>query len=486
MSSSHMMCTPAIWPNGRRNSATLRSDRPSAATHKDPARHGSTAAIRSREDLFDSIRLSRRLDGVDIAMPAGIVSFPTSIIVGAIVTDLALTLQPGLVPVGTHIVQARLVAQGLVVTGELSIVVGDDQPAPAVWIAHRGDGSLVDVPSEIAEQLPGSMQVRRLSGAALRGAVRRAHMAAEQARAELIQSNRGLVRTVVNRYRSVVRAEATSLELDDLMIVGEHQMLDTADRYFTDPMLHPVRDVAWSKLVQRSVGNAVRTEIARATGISVEFRQLLSWFHAHPEDRSLPVEVIAQRMAVSAGTTRLMAQRSIASRSAATSLLDDMLACGDAMYVEPGRDAAAQARELRADGVFVISSRSSHVEINRARNFQGAHALTLDDTVGDEQGSETRGSRIGAEDVRYDESDHTDVLRRTIVQTGMSPVEALVWLHRTGALDPNGHTVELPEIAEELGLQDRSEARAALRRARRKLDSWMVTSAAGDLRVLAS
>lgn len=486
MSSSHTTCTPATWPNGRRSSASLRSDRPSGAAHKDPVRHGSTTAIRAREDLFDSIRLSRRLDGADLDSPAGIVSFPTSIIVGSVVADLSMSLQPGLVPAGIHTVTARTVVQGLVVTGELSVVVGDGEPARAVWSAHRGDGMLVDLPAEIAEQLPRSMQVRRLSGAALRGAVRRAHMAAEQARVELIQSNRGLVRTVVNRYRSVVRAEATSLELDDLMIVGEHQMLDTADRFFTDPTLHPVRDVAWSKLVQRAVGNAVRTEIARATGISVEFRQLLSWFHTHPEDRSLPVEVIAQRMAVSAGTTRLMAQKSIASRVTATHLLQDMLACGDAMYVEPGRDASGRAKELRADGVFVISSRSSYAEIDRARHFQGAHALSLDDTVGDDQGSETRGSRIGAEDIRYDESDNTDVLRRTIAQTGMSSVEALVWLHRTGALDPNGQAVELPEIADELGLQDRSEARAALRRARRKLDSWMVTSAAGDLRVLAS
>jgi hypothetical protein len=486
MSSSHTTCTPAIWPNGRRNSASLRSDRPSGAAHKDPVRHGSTAAIRAREDLFDSIRLSRRIAGADLDTPAGIVSFPTSVIVGTTVADVSVSLQPGLVPAGTHIVQGRLVALGLIVTGELSIVVGDEEPAPAVWSAHRSDGSLVDVPAEIADQLPSSMRVRRLTGTALRGAVRRVHMAAEQARAELIQGNRGLVRTVVNRYRSVVRAEATALELDDLMIVGEHQMLDTADRFFTDPDLRPVRDVAWSKLVQRSVGNAVRTEIARATGISVEFRQLLSWFHAHPEDRSLPVEVIAQRMALSAGTTRLMAQKSMTNRTAATRLLEDMLACGDAMYVEPGRDAAARAKDLRADGVFVISSRSSYAEIERARSFQGAHALTLDDTVGDDQGSETRGSRIGSEDARYDESDNTDVLRRTILQTGMSPVEALVWLHRTGALDPNGHAVELPEIADELGLADRSEARAALRRARRKLDTWMVTSAAGDLRVMAS
>lgn len=190
--------------------------------------------------------------------------------------------------------------------------------------------------------------------------------------------------------------------------------------------------------------------------------------------------MIAQRMAMSAGVTRLMAQRAMTSRSQATALLEDMLATGDAMYVEPGRDAAAQAKDLRADGVFVISPRSSHAEIARARDFQGAHALTLDDTIGDD--STTRIDRIGRSDVRYDEADTTDFLKRTIVQTGMSSVEALVWLHRTGALDPTGQAVELPEIADELGLDGRSEARAALRRARRKLDSWMDTTCATDLR----
>jgi hypothetical protein len=55
----------------------------------------------------------------------------------------------------------------------------------------------------------------------------------------------------------------------------------------------------------------------------------------------------------------------------------------------------------------------------------------------------------------------------------MSPIEALVWLHRSGALDPGGHGSELPDIAETLGMSGRGEARAALRRARRKLDSWV-------------
>lgn len=465
---------------------TCTSDRPDSATHKDRPSTTTPGALRAREDLFDAIRLSRRIDGASIDQTAGIVSFPTSIIVGTQVVDVATSMNPGIFAAGLHTVTGRVVVNGMVVSCEFTVSVGDDEPAPASWSAQRaqrsGDRAVLD---EVVAQLPRSVQVRALSGAALRGAVRRAHLAGEQARRRLVESNRGLVRTVVNRYRSVVRAEATSLDLDDLMLVGEHQMLDTADRFFTDPALRPVRDVAWSKLVQRAVGNAVRSEIARATGISVEFRQLLSWFHSHPEDRALPVEVIAQRMALSAGTTRLMAQRSLTNRQAAEELLNDMLVTGDAMYVEPGRDAAARAKDLRADGVFVISSRSSLAEIERARSFQGAHALTLDDTVGDEQG-ETRGERIGRTDQRFDEMDATDALRRTIVETGMSPVEALVWLHRSGALDPTGQGVELPEIADDLGLDGRSEARAALRRARRKLDTWLQTETAAEMRTIAS
>ena len=497
MTTTHTTCTPtgtnatapaphtATRPDPRlalRRGASAFPDRPTPSTHKDrPAPN-----VRQREDLFDAVRLSRRISGVPLDGPAGIVAFPTSVIAGAQVADIATSVQPGLLAPGVHRAAARVVVGDLVVTGEFDVVVGDrGTAAPAVWSAHRVDGRAATVPAEIEAQLPTSTHVRAVSGAALRGAVRRAHLTAEQARARLIETNRGLVRTVVNRYRTVVRTEATSLDMDDLMLVGEHQMLDTADRFFTDPDLRPVRDVAWSKLVQRAVGNAVRSEIARATGISVEFRQLLSWFHAHPEDRSLGADVIAQRMATSAGVTRLMAQRGIASRATAHELLREMLATGRAVYVAPGRDAAATARDLRADGVFVITPRSSLAEIDRARTFQGAHSLTLDETVGDGEG-ESRGDRIGRADHRFDEADATDAIRRTIVQSGMSPVEALVWLHRTGALDPTGQGVELPEIADELGLDGRAEARAALRRARRKLDTWMVSSTATDLRTLAS
>jgi hypothetical protein len=46
---------------------------------------------------------------------------------------------------------------------------------------------------------------------------------------------------------------------------------------------------------------------------------------------------------------------------------------------------------------------------------------------------------------------------------------------RTGVLDPTGQATELPDIATELSLSGRDEARAALRRARRKLENWAGT-----------
>jgi hypothetical protein len=312
--------------------------------------------------------------------------------------------------------------------------------------------------------------VPALEGPGLRVAVRRIHLAAEQARRALLEDNRGLVRTVVNRYRAVLRAEASSLELADLLVVAEHQLLDVVDRSFTAPDAPRPRDVAWSKLVQRAIGGAVRAEVARATGISVEFRQLLAWFHANPQDRHAPAIDVARRMAFAAGVTRLMAARVISSRGAAAAELDEMLERGAARYVPPVHGAGEERRRLRSAGVFVISPRSSLAEIERAQSFNGTAALTLDD---DSSPTAGRDLRIAHIDHGYGETDTTDFLKRTIAQTGMSPIEALVWLHRSGALDPGGHGSELPDIAETLGLSGRAEARAALRRARRKLDSWV-------------
>jgi hypothetical protein len=265
----------------------------------------------------------------------------------------------------------------------------------------------------------------------------------------------------------VLRAESALMDLGDLLAVGNQVLLEVADRYFTDPEVAPARHVAWSKLVQRAIGNALRAEIARVTGVSVEFRQLLGWCHTHPEDRALPAEDVARRMAVAAGVTRLMPLRSITDRRVAEEELYRMLATGEAQYVPPGREAAVESHRLRAQGVFVISSRSSLAEIERARRFTGASIPVLDAEL-----EQDRGTHLAVLDDGYDVADLVDAVRSVIRHSGMTPVEAAVWMQRTGVLDPGGHCSELPDIAEQLALDGRPEARAALRRARRKLDAW--------------
>lgn len=424
-------------------------------------------SARTREDAFDAIRLSAAVGAVPLDQPLGVVAIPSSVVADGRVVDLEMSSPGGLYAPGHHRVAVAGGHGAWAVHGTVHVVVGTAATAAsAEWVTSG------PVPTEVLEQLPRSVIVPALEGASLRVAVRRIHLAAEQARRGLLDDNRGLVRTVVNRYRAVLRAESSSLELADLLVVGEHQLLDVVDRMFTAPDAPRPRDVAWSKLVQRAIGGAVRAEVARATGISVEFRQLLAWFHANPQDRHAPAIDVARRMAFAAGVTRLMAARAISSRGAAAAELDEMLERGAARYVPPVHGAGEQRRRLRSAGVFVISPRSSLAEIERAQSFTGTAALTLDDaaTVG-------RDLRIAHIDHGYGEADTTDFLRRTIEQTGMSPIEALVWLHRSGALDPSGHGSELPDIAETLGLSGRAEARAALRRARRKLDSLV-----GELR----
>lgn len=397
------------------------------------------------------------------------VTLPSSVVADGRVYDLESTATAGLFPSGRHEIGVRLRHGTWSVHGTVIVAAGTDAaPTAAAWATSGA------VPPAVMAQLPRSIAVPLLDGAALRVAVRRIHVAAEQARRSLLEDNRGLVRSVVNRYRAVVRSEASSLDLADLLVVAEHQLLDVVDRTFTAPDAPRPRDVAWSKIVQRAIGGAVRAEVARATGISVEFRQLLAWFHANPQDRRAAPDDVARRMAFAAGVTRLMAARSITSRGAAAAELDDMLERGAARYVAPVHGAGDERRRLRSAGVFVISPRSSLAEIERAQAFHGTAALTLDDDTSPAAGRDLRVAHL---DDGYAEADTTDFLRRTIEQTGMSSVEALVWLHRSGALDPSGHGSELPDIAVELGLSGRAEARAALRRARRKLDSW-----AGELR----
>jgi hypothetical protein len=451
--------------------------RPLEAPHKDHSNesltphpeHSGQSMIARREELFAAIRLSRALGVVDTAEHGAVIDFPTTIVVDGSVHDLDSTAVPGFFADGHHMIVTKARIGVLEVSGRFELSVGESfGVTPASWSAiDMGTGLRTAVPAGLVELLPKSVVVPSLGGAIL-GSVRRVHLAAERARAELLETNRGLVRSVVNRFRGVLRAESASIDFGDLMAVGEQHLLEVVDRWFTDPSVRPVRDVAWSKLVQRAIGNALRTEIARATGISVEFRQLLAWFHTHPDDRAEPADVVAERMAFAAGVTRVMARLGIQDRRAGAAALEAMMASGEAEYVSPGREAAATSRRLRAAGVFVVASRSSLAEIERAQRFNGTAAIVLD---GDDD-QRDRGAHLSVRDEGFDRADGLDMVRRVIEGSGMTPLEALVWLQRTGALDPGGHATELPDIAADLGLEGRNEARAALRRARRKIDAW--------------
>jgi hypothetical protein len=456
------------------------SDRPSTTLYKGSSPHfentrgidascPATAAIARREGLMAAIRLSRAVGAIELDGRGAIIDPGGIVASGTDVHDIVTSLRVGIFSPGLHEVQARVAIGNVDIRGSFEIGVDVDTVTAASWQAtNRVSGLRVDIGAAIASQLPISFTVASTADSALFGAVRRVHLAAERARRELIESNRGLILSVVNRYRAVVRAESSTLDMSDLIIVGEHQLLSVVDRHFSDPDATPVRDVAWSKLVQRAVGNAVRSEIARATGVSVEFRQLLTWFQTHPEDRTEAPGVVAQRMAFAAGVTRLMAVRELHDRYAGVAALELMLIAGEARYVAPSKHAAGSARELKAQGVFVISSRSSLAEIERAQQFSLGSNVRLD---ADPDGHD-RSTHLAVSDGGYDAADWSDMVRRIIEDSGMTKVEALVWLHRTGALDPGGFGTELPEIAEDLGLSGRSEARAALRRARRKLDAW--------------
>ncbi len=456
-------------------------DRPFSASHKghsqeiEASQCAATATIARREDLIGMIRLSRMLNSEPIEAEGAVVDLPRVIVTGVEIFDIVLMDTCAILREGVHTFDATIAVGPLKVVGQFQVGVGEFDVAHSTWSAHRVVGGAAQpIPSDIAAHLPNSFTVPLLTGRALVAAVRRTHLAAERARHELIETNRGLVLSVVNRYRSVVRSESSALDMSDLIVVAEHQVLSVVERHFSNPQSAPVRDVAWSKLVQRAIGNAVRGEIARATGVSVEFRQLLTWFQAHPEDRPEVPAVVAQRMAFAAGVTRLMAKRNLRDRFAGIAQLEFMLANGEARYVAPARGAAATTRELIAQGIFVISSRSSLAEIERAQHFSATSMVWLDADT-DNMGND-RSSHLAMSDSGYDKADWTDTIKHIIEDSGMTEVEALVWLHRTGALDPGGFGTELPDIAEDLGLSGRSEARAALRRARRKLDAWAADS----------
>jgi hypothetical protein len=227
---------------------------------------------------------------------------------------------------------------------------------------------------------------------------------------------------------------------------------------------------AWSKVVLREISNAIKTEIATVTGVSVEFRQLLSWMRAVPTDRQASSMDVARRMACAAGVTRLVEQRSVGNRREGEASLAAMLEDGRAIYIENGPGAAQRKALARAHGVFVISPRSSLAEIERAQQHDDAPFPSLDMTV-----SATNDSTLGQRLLVHNELEYDAVINAAWLgdvfsRRGLTPVEAAVWAQRTGVLDPAGRSEELPEIAARLGMAGRSEARAALRRARRKLE----------------
>ena len=203
--------------------------------------------------------------------------------------------------------------------------------------------------------------------------------------------------------------------------------------------------------------------------MSVEFRQLLAWFRSHPADRNVTAEELAFRMARAAGVTRLLQARRTTSRDGAERLMDTMLADGSAVYFAPGVDKSARVA-ARAEGRFVVSARSSLAEIERAARYSEQPAPSLDSPVSSTDGAPTLGEQWLVDVAHaYDEVESRSFLAHSMAIRGVSSTEAAVWLARTGAL--GGGPDELPEIADDLGLNGRAEARAALRRAWRKLDA---------------
>jgi hypothetical protein len=359
------------------------------------------------------------------------------------------------------------------VQGRFCVVVGDDpttQVPEAEWRV-RTNGACAPCPLHTyrwADQLPSSAFVPNVSGVRLTRAIGRLVYDGEEARADLIRSQRGLVCRVVEQYRRRLALDTAAADGDDLVQVGLQRLLELAMRRYAAPAGRRPTTAAWSKVALREVANAVKAEIASVTGMSVEFRQLLTWFRTHPADRDAPAADVAFRMAHAAGVTRLLQARRAPGRDGAERLLDAMLADGSALYVAPGADPSLKAAASAA-GRFVIAPRSSLVEIERAQRHNEQPAPSLDAPMSSADGSPTMGEQWLVDLTHaYGEVEARSFLSTSLSARGVTPTEAAVWLARTGAL--GGGPDELPEIADDLGLSGRAEARAALRRAWRKLE----------------
>lgn len=431
------------------------------------------------EHIFSRMRTAAAVRGAGHPGQAGIVRFPTAVITRrAWAADVS--CEPGLFPVGSTWVEYRVGvgaddgsrdAFTVEAVGRFCVVVGDDGtvdvPA-AEWAFRSADGDEVD-PADVPwrHQLPRSVLVPRLSGPRLNRTISRLLYDGESARSDLLATQRGLVHKVVGQYRRHLEAEACALDVEDLEQVGLQRVLELAERRYAGRAADRPQTAAWSKVAMREVGNAVKAEIAAVTGISVEFRQLLTWFRAHPQDRNRPTIDVAADMAFAAGVTRLVQAHRAVDRASGAALLEAMLADGRAVYVGPGDDPARKAA-ARAEGRFVVAPRSSLAEIERAQRHSDQPPVTLDGPAGSESEATLADLVLVDAEQGFARVDVEEFLDRLFADAGLTPLEADVWAARTGV---HGAPDELPEIAADLGLDGRAEARAALRRAWRKLSS---------------
>jgi hypothetical protein len=280
------------------------------------------------------------------------------------------------------------------------------EPTHAIWSVRDRSGFLLDDPATLPwfDQLPRSVRVPHLKGMAFAVALKRMQRDGAAATAELLVSQRGLVVSVERRYRRLIAAETASI--DARTSSGRPGRLsEVAITRYAVPASQRPDGAAWSKVVLREISNAIKTEIATVTGVSVEFRQLISWMRSTPSDRLAPAADVALRMACAAGVTRLVEQRVVANRHEGEQTLIAMLADGRAMFVENGPGASERKSLARAHGLFVISPRSSLAEIERAQQHDDAPLPSLDMEV-----SVATGATLGQRLLVHDELEYDAVI----------------------------------------------------------------------------
>ncbi len=432
------------------------------------------------EDIFARMRTAAALRNRLAYPAAGLHRFPTVVITRR-AWAAEVSHEPGLFPVGATWVTYKVrvgyddgsrdtwVAEA---DGRFCVVVADDAGAdvpPAEWQLHTAEGHVL-TPDELAwfDQLPRSVLVPRLSGPRLTRSASRALYDGEAARGELMYSQRGLVHKVVGQYRRQLVNDAVAIDVEDLEQVALQRILELASRRYAGPASRRPSTAAWSKVAMREVGNAIKAEIAAITGISVEFRQLLSWFRGTPGDRLRHPAAVARDMAFAAGVTRLVQAHRATDRESGTELLQAMLDDGRAVYLPAGGDPELKTM-ARDAGLFVVAPRSSLAEIERAQRHCDLPDLALDAPAGNESDATMADILVADRDHRFDAVEVELFLEQTFAAHGLSELEADVWCARTGV--HGGGADELPEIAVDFGLDGRAEARAALRRAWRKLSS---------------